>query len=390
MKVLYYNLQLGACDGSNTHAQGMLESLKNILGDDNVLVPMALSKQNSGYSHTNAKIKEYLKKILIPFRIIRRKKISKDQTKKIVNYLHDRNFNPDIILARSVLYDETPIMLKNILKCRLVIEHNTPLVYEVCDIKKMDKKKNVKQFEEKILNEADGIYCVSNVLKQMLVKSYGNNILAKTISIPNGYIAKLYSDINEEELKKEYNPKNKKIIAFIGSLQKWHGIDNLLSAANDLENRNDLEFWIIGDGIERDLIKKYIFSHSNVRWFGNVPTEKMAKLLSVCDLGVMPYKHMENFYFSPLKMFDMIGAKLPFIGTSIGQIEEIVNNELNEYFLIEDSDGSSLAKKIIELSDDENKYIKMKKDLTLRAHNHTWDCRAQILVSWMEEILAKN
>ena len=53
---------------------------------------------------------------------------------------------------------------------------------------------------KKILNEADGIYCVSNVLRQILVKSYGNNILAKTISIPNGYIAKLYSDINEEEL----------------------------------------------------------------------------------------------------------------------------------------------------------------------------------------------
>ena len=392
MKVLYYNLQLGAFDGSNMHAQGLLEALKKNIGDQNVFVPEIKSKKNqkSEYSYKSDKIKLHLKGLLIPIRIIRRKRLSKLHANNIIKILKQNNFHPDIILARSVLYDETPIILKKRLKCQLVVEHNTPLVYEVCDIKKLDTKQNVRKFEKKILNNADGIYCVSSILKRMLVDSYGEAISNKSIVIPNGYISRLYCNMNKFEMRRKYNIINKRVIVFVGSLQKWHGIDNLIKAATCLEKRKDLEFWVFGDGVERDLIKKYVKTHSNLRWFGNVPLEKMAQLLTICDLGIMPYKEINNFYFSPLKMFDMIGARLPFIGMKIGQIEEIANEDLNESFLIDNTEGELLAQHIMDVIDDDKKYSLMKAILKSNSEKHTWDCRAQILVNWMEEILTKS
>ena len=72
-----------------------------------------------------------------------------------------------------------------------------------------------------------------------------------------------------------------------------------------------------------DLIADYAKNHSNMIFKGKVNLETMKNYLYASDIGIMPYEKADNFYYSPLKMYDMIGAGLPFLGTAVGQIEEL-------------------------------------------------------------------
>ena len=224
----------------------------------------------------------------------------------------------------------------------------------------------------------------------MLESAYGFG--NKTIAIANGYMDELFvsdtviKEAIREKIRREFNPGNKWIVVFIGSLQVWHGIENLIKAAEILSNVNDIEFWVLGDGEKRNDVKKYSESHMNLKWFGNLPMENMRDFLYGSDLGVMPYNRIKHFYFSPLKMYDMIGAGLPFLGLKVGQIEELCSKELNQDFMLNDTTGCLLANSIKSLHENTERYATMKVLVSKASGNHTWDVRAERLVTWMSTL----
>jgi glycosyltransferase involved in cell wall biosynthesis len=42
------------------------------------------------------------------------------------------------------------------------------------------------------------------------------------------------------------------------------------------------------------------------------------------DIAVAPYLDQENFYFSPLKIFEYMAAGLPIVASNVGQISELI------------------------------------------------------------------
>lgn len=386
MKLLYYNLDLSSMDGSGIHASGMLDSLVKILGAENVMIE-GIRKQDK---HIPKLERNELSRYLVFVRLARRLILSIINAERIYRRSLLTHFKPDYIMARSVLYDFVPIILAKKFHSKLIIEHNSPLVYEVCHIKKEDLRIPVRFYEKMVLRKANGIYVVSECLKKYLISEYGHQDKIEVIT--NGYISRLFIVSHEEREKKrsniriKENANNKWIVIFIGSLQRYHGIDNLLDAARRIENHSNIEFWVLGDGEKREEVSKYASSHKNLKWFGNLDIQNMRDYLFAADLGIMPYHKIKQFYFSPLKMYDMIGAELPFIGLNIGQIKEVCESELNTDFLIEKADGESLSNKVLELNRNNRKYDTMKQLLSSIRNNHTWDTRAKHLIEWMKTI----
>jgi len=390
MKILYYNLQLGSFDGSNMHALGMLNALEKICGEENLYVANDFTQLK--YNHISKKIKKKFSKLLNPIKILRRGLISRKNAKDILEKVSKENFRPNYIIARSVLYDTIPLILAKKLGCKLIIEHNTPFVYECCNLRKTGTEISIRKFENKILGNADGIYVVSDVLKEMLLLEYPDINKDKMIVIPNGYMKNLYSISNEEKIitrnriREEMGVEDKWVVVFIGSLQSWHGIDRLLTVARNMRKKKDFEFWVMGDGEKRDLIEAYSKEHSNLKWFGNVSFERLRDLLISSDLGIMPYENIDNFYFSPLKMFDMIGAGLPFVGLRTGQIEKICQQDFNNDFLLETTSADEIISKINYIRNDKECYQSMKNLINGNSQKHTWNIRAKTLCDWMRKI----
>jgi glycosyltransferase involved in cell wall biosynthesis len=91
------------------------------------------------------------------------------------------------------------------------------------------------------------------------------------------------------------------------------------------------------------------------------------------DVAVAPYPKIENFYFSPLKVFEYMAAGLPVVSSNIGQLSELIQNEYCG-FLYRPGDSEALSKILLRLMKDP----KLRKTVGAAAkdyiiQNHTWD-----------------
>jgi glycosyltransferase involved in cell wall biosynthesis len=262
---------------------------------------------------------------------------------------------------------------------------NTPFYYEYCVTRKLPLRKRVEKWEKEVITRADNVYVVSEKLKKMYIERYGVAEKKFTV-IPNGFSGALYSDFDKKyneirnEKRMEKGLDGRFLVVFVGSLKIWHGIDKFCTLADSLANRDDIRFLVLGDGEERSKIQEYCTTHNNLIFMGKLNYETMKKYLYASDLGIMPYKKDDNFYFSPLKMFDMIGARLPFIGTDEEQIHEVCTTTLSSLFLIPNNAVDTMKKRIVELADNRAELDEMKRQLVKNASLHTWKRRAEYLL----------
>jgi len=63
---------------------------------------------------------------------------------------------------------------------------------------------------------------------------------------------------------------------------------------------------------------------SRIRFTGAVAHARVPELLAAMDLAVAPYLASDDFYFSPIKVYEYLAAQLPVIASDIGQISELI------------------------------------------------------------------
>lgn len=383
MKILYINDELVTHDGSNYHALGIYHNLIKLLGAENVRsYPVATDGSGAPAVHSSLAFREKHKFVLQLLRVVRKSILSRIRAGKLIRTLEADNFVPTHVLARSVLFDTTAIWVAKHFSAKLVCEVNTPMYYEHCVINRLPLQSAVERWERRILEQSHGIYAVSTICRDMLCERYKLSS-EKFCVIPNGYMEELFDreDNVRKEVRGQEHLEDKFIVAFIGSLKSWHGIDRLCEIAEALEKHTHIHFLVAGDGAEHERIASYCAAHTNMTYKGKLALQGMAECLIASDLGIMPYHTMDNFYFSPLKMYDMIGAELPFLGTGQGQIAKICNEHLSSDFLLQNSTISESAKQILQLSTRPETLCSMKIRLKELKPHVTWHARTvQVLV----------
>jgi len=119
------------------------------------------------------------------------------------------------------------------------------------------------------------------------------------------------------------------VIGFVGSLKPWHGIDFLVRAFRRLVRRYaGYRLLIVGDGPMRGELEAMLSRHGLLRevTFAQADRARIPALLKQMDVGVAPYPSIRPFYFSPLKMFEYMAARVPIVASEIGQIADVLEN----------------------------------------------------------------
>ncbi|NOT85618.1 MAG: glycosyltransferase family 4 protein [Methylococcaceae bacterium] len=228
---------------------------------------------------------------------------------------------PDVIIATS------PQFFTACAGWALAKVKRRPFVFEMRDlwpesiIAVGEMKENwllkcVEWLELFLYRQADLIIAVTQGLK--------NNLIARGIPadkiqiIVNGVDLSRYSPVTVKDVDfaKQYALDNKFVIGYVGNHGRAYDLFKILEAAQQLQAYKDVVFIFVGGGVMREklLLQFNAMALSNVRIIAKQPQHIIPRILSLCDISLIPLKtHPLIMGTIPTKMLESFSMGLPVI-----------------------------------------------------------------------------
>lgn len=198
--------------------------------------------------------------------------------------------------------------------------------------------------------KADILIACSNSIKEHLINNFKvsqNKILVIHNSTEPAELNILRS---RKEILTELNiPNGRIIIGFIGRINfNEKGVDILLEAFKQLsQNRKNLFLVLIGNGQNESDVRVY-FKRYNLNALLLPPKTDINEYLNVIDIFILASR-VDPF---PLTMLEAGLMKVPFIGSDVDGISELIEHE-KDGLLFESDDIDDLIMQIIRFLDDD-------------------------------------
>jgi glycosyltransferase involved in cell wall biosynthesis len=229
----------------------------------------------------------------------------------------------DLIYERYALWSFSAQEYAQSASIPSILEVNAPLITEQATYRGLIDISAATRASLRAFQAAGAISAVSEA-----VANYVNAfplVTRKTHVIPNGVDPARFP----QGLAASWPaPQGVFTVGFVGPLKPWHGLPTLLSAMKRLVQHNhQIRLLLVGDGPERANLELQASATGlarHVQFTGSVAPEAIPAILASMDVAVAPYPDMEQFYCSPLKVFEYMAAGLPVIASRIGQIEQLI------------------------------------------------------------------
>jgi glycosyltransferase involved in cell wall biosynthesis len=297
---------------------------------------------------------------------------------------------PDLLYERYSLFGWGGIELARRHNIPLMLEVNDPLCREQAGYEKFTLTATAERMEGEIVRRADAVIAISKWIENWVV-SLGAN--AKNVHVmPNGVSLSLFADKkNGDAVRQRYNLGTKRLIGFVGSFQPWHDVQGLLRAFSMLyADDHNLGLLLVGDGEKRESLEettRQLGLGSAVIFTGSVPHESVPEYIAAMDVAVAPYNWKEDFYGSPLKLFEYMVAGKPTVAAAIGQIADLIEHGKTGW-LYPSGDHEQLAHALASLLNSPELASEMSRAARERIlTNHTWKAIATRVTNLAGELL---
>ncbi len=302
-----------------------------------------------------------------------------------------RAFDPDIVYERTTGFHYTGKEISRILAKPLILEHNCPQMEERILSGKSPFTSRGSRIDLENFRYTDGIITVSSALRNRITDIGIDK--GKITVIPNAADTDFFSPekANGEEIRERYGLKNKKIVGFVGSFFRWHGIDTMIECAEKvIAFDKNLHFLIVGDGeIKNELeIKAASLGVSNLFTFtGKVPYIEIPDYINAIDIAVMPGS---NWYGSPVKIFEYGAMKKPIIAPDTEPVRDVMVPEEDGILI---RPGSKIefikaVKQYMEYKDFRDKCAENFHKKVLG--KHTWKNNGKATLEFMKYVIERN
>lgn len=185
-----------------------------------------------------------------------------------------------------------------------------------------------RSLENFLYSRADHLLVNSPAYREYLLKK---NIDRRKISlISNGVDCSSFENVFvQQSIRQEYNLKDEFLIVYAGALGIANDIPVILKAAEQLIDRSEIHFLLIGDGKERNNLQQYCSAHQlkNVTFAGTRPKQMMAGILSESDACLAILQNIPMFRTTyPNKVFDYMAAGKPTVLAIDGVIRDVIES----------------------------------------------------------------
>ena len=208
-----------------------------------------------------------------------------------------------------------------------VLEANAPLVEEAKAHRVVVLEPLARAVESYLFSQADHVLAVSQALADRIrALAPGTPVTV----LPNGVDPDLFADHGASTaVRASLAGPGDFLVGFVGSLKPWHGVGVLLEAFRLLPESEGFRLAIVGEGRERGRLERQAASLGlldRIVFTGAVVHEEVPALLAAMDALAAPYPEMEDFYFSPLKVFEYMMAARPIVASGIGQVAGVLRD----------------------------------------------------------------
>jgi glycosyltransferase involved in cell wall biosynthesis len=248
----------------------------------------------------------------------------------------------DFIYERYSLWSAAGVRASHLIGVPIVLEVNAPLLLEQKKYRNLVLAQDAQNIEREVFSESDFIFAVSAEVREYVI-AQGANPLTTFVQANGVDLAKFNPTGKVAEI---FLSKKTPIIGFSGSLKPWHGLEDLVEAFRYLKHRRvPCQLLIVGDGPMQSWIDGYAKGANlsdQIHLTGWMPHSQIPELIRAMDIAVAPYPHIEQFYFSPLKLFEYMACGRAVVASRIGQIVEVIEHGKNG-ILFEPGNPAALA-----------------------------------------------
>ncbi len=248
-----------------------------------------------------------------------------------------------------------------------VLEVNAPLVREQAAHRVLRDRRGAEDVARHALGRAGAVVCVSEP-----VAAWARQVTdpVRVHVVANG------TDTDRITPAPRPGGVRPLTVGFVGTLKPWHGTEHLLDALALLLRREPgWRLVVVGDGPQRQSLaergERLGISHA-VDLVGALAPEQVASRLHGVDVGCAPYADADDYYFSPLKVYEYLAAGLPVVASRVpGMAALLRDGELGT--LCRHGDPEDLATALADLAADPARRARVGALARAAAErDHTW------------------
>ena len=183
------------------------------------------------------------------------------------------------------------------------------------------------------------------------------------------------------------------VIGFVGTFKRWHGVDFLLSAFQILHQTDpSTHLLLVGDGplrlqLEEEVRKMGL--RGAVTFAGAVAHEEIPPYLAATDAAVAPYPALQDFYFSPLKLFEYMASGRAVVASRVGQVAEVVRDGVTG-LLFEPGNVADLVGCIRRVRDNPALGRELGRNASAASAERTWTHNAAKVIGRVASLIRQN
>lgn len=266
---------------------------------------------------------------------------------------------PDVVIATS------PQLLCGCAGYALAKAMRAPFIFEVRDlwpetilaIDAMEENsvvKGLRSLAKFLYEHSDLIVTVGEGYAKSINELY-NITLDKMRVVHNGIDPGLFvPGPKNNDVRREYGWGDRFVLLYIGTLGMCHGLGSALAAAKELADYKDMLFAFVGEGAEKDDLKRMAsgMGLGNVQFIDQQPKSRVPLFYSGCDLGVVTLRDSPRFQeVLPSKIFEYLGMERPVVLAVGGEARKLIE-ESKAGVYVPPEDVSSMTDAIIRFYND--------------------------------------
>ena len=206
---------------------------------------------------------------------------------------------------------------------------------------------------------------------------------APVVLLPNGVDLRSFHrlpDASPEGIK-----PGKATFMFAGTHGYAQGLEVIVEAAQRLVLRDDIAFILIGDGPDKERVRRLAVNVPNLRFLDPVPVSSMPAYFSACRASIVPLRKLDLFKSArPSKILPSLACETAVIYAGEGETADLITIQACGLSVPPEC-PEKLAEAVVKLADDPALATKMGlRGRELVSAEYSWEI---IVGRWLEEII---